>query len=257
MARKRKPTEFAAEQPATAAPPAAPTIDVLERGAAYFLYRPAVAGAPPHGVADVGRFYLVLRPDGRDEARILVIGHKKLPDAHAPDQRFWGFVDAVGAPDALAPALAGSRPAGEGAYALVRHQGHVHLAYALALPARPGEVQAALNIAPEASYLLVAKNPKASAPPAIGLDQGRKAELPAALQARFGDRRFMALDPPDLLDHAGLEVLLLTRDHDLGDELAAELGAVEVACRPEDVLAALRLAAAETPVAPLVGGEWA
>lgn len=255
MARKRKPTEFAAEQP-TAAPPAAPTIDVLERGAAYFLYRPAVAGAAPHGVADVRRFHLALRPDGRDDLRLIVIGHKKLPDADAPDQRFWGFVDVVGDADGIAEALAGSRPAGEGAYALVRHHGHVHLAYALALPTAPGEVQAALNIAPEASYLLVAKNPKASSPPGIGLDGDRKAELPAALQARFGDRRFIALDPPELLDHVGLEVLLLTTDEDLV-ELGAELDAVDVACRPEDVLAALRLAARATPVAPLVEGEWA
>ncbi len=254
----RKPHEFESEQPATlAVPPATETIDVFEQGSLYFLYRPAVADETPHGVMDIQRFYLVLRPNDGEQLRWIVIGHKKLPDPTDTGQKFWGFVDGVGDREAAGRELAGTRPAGEGAYALVRHHGHTHLAYALALPAQPGEVQRALNIRPEANYLVVVKNPQASSPPGIGLDGARKAELPEGVQGRFGDRRFVALDSPIYLDYPGIELVLLGTDEDLAHEVGFQVDASHESCKAEDVLAALRLAVEQTPTAPLLEGHWA
>lgn len=249
---------FAAEQPTTlATPAAAETLDVLERGSLYFLYLPAVEGETPHGLVDLQRFYLVLRPEGSEQLRRIVIGHKKLPVPTDARQRFWAFVDGIGDREASAPALAGARPAGEGAYALVRHHGHTHLSYALALPATPGAVQQELNILPEASYLVVVKNPQATSPPGLGLDEARKAELPETLQARFGDRRFLALDTPAFLEQPGCELLLLGSDEDLEQELGFRVDASRESCQADEVLAALRLAVEQTPIAPLIDGTWA
>jgi hypothetical protein len=50
--------------------------------------------------------------------------------------------------------LAPARPAGEGVYTIARHDDHTHLAFALELPERPGEVQEELNIPREGSYII-------------------------------------------------------------------------------------------------------
>ena len=43
---------------------------------------------------DVQRFYMVLKPEGRNGARLAVLGRKRLPQAEE-HERIWGFVDAV------------------------------------------------------------------------------------------------------------------------------------------------------------------
>ena len=243
-------------------------VDVLERGRIYFLYRPAVEEATPSGVVDLQRLFLVLHPEGEERRRLLVVGHKKLPDVHGGSQKFWGFVDQVAeSAEDLAETLAWSehdpetgsarpqaaaRPAGEGDYALVRHGDHAHLAYKLAVPASPGEVQSALNIAAEASYVLSVKNPEASSPQGIGLDRSRRAEFPKALQERFGDRRFIPLDAPAFLDHEGAEILLMAPHEDVEAELGLELEAHD---SPE-VFDDLSIEKTERATEPLKG-HWA
>ena len=65
---------------------------ILERGDIYFLYRPRVGVDEAHGIEDVQRFYILLKPRGRREYRLLIVGRKKLPDPGEHD-RFWAFVD--------------------------------------------------------------------------------------------------------------------------------------------------------------------
>src|SRR5438477_8390430 len=71
-----------------------PQHEALERGDIYFLYRPAVGEENPKSLLDVQRFLVVLKPEGQNLFRLLIIGRKRLPktDEH---ERFWGFVDAV------------------------------------------------------------------------------------------------------------------------------------------------------------------
>jgi len=57
---------------------------VLERGDVFFFYRPRVEREEADDLEDVQRFFLVLRPDGRQRFRELVVGRKRLPD---PEQR--------------------------------------------------------------------------------------------------------------------------------------------------------------------------
>src|SRR5690349_13847099 len=68
---------------------------VLERGDIFFLYRPDIGEEAPHGLLDVRRFQIVLRPEGGDRVRLITIGRKRLPDAEDSGQNHWGFVSRV------------------------------------------------------------------------------------------------------------------------------------------------------------------
>jgi hypothetical protein len=68
--------------------------EVLERGDIFFLYRPRVEEEHPSSLADVQRFFIVLRPEGGKKLRLLAVGRKRLPDV-GEHERFWGFVDTV------------------------------------------------------------------------------------------------------------------------------------------------------------------
>ena len=70
------------------------------------------------------------------------------------------------------------RPAGEGVYALFLHDNHTHLAYVLELPLIPGEVQKAFNIKPEGRFVIAVKNPEATSPPGVGLEDECQPEFP-------------------------------------------------------------------------------
>lgn len=114
--------------------------DVLERGNIYFVYRPRVEQTTARGLEDIQRFFLVLSPHGKTRYRLIVVGRKKLPEVETHRDRGWGFVGKVSDRpedieddlDALTyPTktrgerhLAPARPAGEGVYALVRHDDH-------------------------------------------------------------------------------------------------------------------------------------
>jgi hypothetical protein len=135
--------------------------EILERGDIYFLHRPRVQEHTVEGLEDVQRSYVVLSPHHERRYRLILLGQKHMPAIRDGGEKVWGFVDRVGTEakhveDALEretyvtetrgervqPA---ARPAGEGVYAIVRHDDHTHLAYALELPAAPGEVQRALE----------------------------------------------------------------------------------------------------------------
>jgi hypothetical protein len=144
---------------------------VLERGNIYFAYRPRVQAQTAHGFDDVQRFYVVLSPRGKASYRLIVIGQKKLPAVTGRGDRMaWGFVEEVSSrpedvEDELDPRRyftktrgereqPAARPAGEGVYAVARHDRHTHLGYVLELPEKPGEVQRALNIGEDGNYIV-------------------------------------------------------------------------------------------------------
>jgi hypothetical protein len=198
--------------------------EVLERGDVFFFYRPRVGVDAVRDLGDVQRFFVVLKPDRTARYRRLIVGRKRLPDPRARE-REWAFVADVGDdPIALRDELEpDARAAGEGRYAIVDHEGHTHLAYALELPHEIGEAQRQLNIRPQASYIIAVRNPAAPAPPGVGLSGSRRAQFPPGLAQRFGQRRFAPLDPPDFLDHEGAEVVLIGAAEEASRELGIEL----------------------------------
>src|SRR5512135_1633268 len=245
---------------------------LLERGDVFFFYRPDVDETRPAGLLDVRRFHVVLRPEGGEALRLITIGRKRLPEAADGGQSHWAFVERVfGGADELREALSGAtyetetrgarhlpaaRPAGEGVYALVRHGRGTVLAYALELPERPGGVQEAFHIEPEGRFVLAIKNPDAGSPAGVGLEGDRRADFPAHLKERFGDRRWVAADPPEFLDYEGAELVLIggrvEADADLGIDLEPQ---------PEDensaeVFKDLHLEKSERIIKPLFEGTW-
>ncbi len=277
-----KPKSSAAKPKGTKARPAASTgragpderpDHALERGDLFFFYRPDVDDDAPSSLLDVRRFHVALRPSGRDEIRLITVGRKTLPDSGGAGANHWAFVDRIfESPDALKDYLGATtyetetagernlpeaRPAGEGVYALVRHDRDSVLAYVLELPKQVGEVQEAFGIRAEGRFVVSMKNPQGDSPPGLGLDGDRKVEFPAELMSLFGARKWHPADPPSFLDHEGAELILIggriAPDDDLGIELSPE---------PEDeasseVFRDLHLVKSERTTRPLFDGLWA
>jgi hypothetical protein len=56
-------------------------------------------------------------------------------------------------------------------------------------------------------------------PPSAGLPAHRRAGYPPVLRDRFGGRRFIPADPPELLDRPGAELILIGAAQDAEREL--------------------------------------
>lgn len=236
---------------------------VVEEGDVFFFYRPRVDTDEVGGLRDVQRFFLVLKP-GRDRRyRRVVVGRKRL--------RTGAFVAEVADdPAELRDDVEGAvyetrtrgvrvqppaRPAGEGRYAIVEHDGHTHLAYVLELPRGPGPAQEAFGIRPEASYVVAVRNPDAEAPPGVGLRSEQRADFPPELRERFGRRRFAPLDDPRFLDHEGAELVLVGAAEDVESELGIRLDREDERPQTADILRQLRIRPGELPTEPLERGE--
>ncbi|MCK1710181.1 MULTISPECIES: hypothetical protein [unclassified Bradyrhizobium] len=142
--------------------------EIVEEGDIYFAYRPRIDEDSAEGLADIQRFYMVMKPEGRARLRAAVLGRKRLPEAR-DHERIWGFIEAVKSGPAVenefrehhyATKTRGERTpppvraAGEGVYALIKRGRNLHLTYELELPQRSGEVQEELNIERQAAYIL-------------------------------------------------------------------------------------------------------
>ena len=246
--------------------------NVLERGNIYFVYRPKVEHASAAGLEDIQRFFVILSPFGKARYRLIVIGRKKLPAIGDEHERNWGFVQKVarepeGIEDELDRLtystatrgerhLSPARPAGEGVYTIARHDDHTHLAFALELPERPGEVQEELNIPREGSYIITVKNPDVDAPPGVGLQEEDRADLPQRLRERFHGRRFIPVDPPDYLDREGAEFVLIGADEHVFEELGVRLNPEHETLETAELFNDLRMERSEHPLKPLFEGRW-
>ncbi|MCZ4090445.1 hypothetical protein [Sinorhizobium psoraleae] len=244
---------------------------VLEEGDIFFLYRPRVEEEHPSSIGDVQRFEMVLRPHGGEKVRLLVVGRKRLPEAER-HERHWGFVEAIrhsakGIEKELRerrydtgtrgerrrPA---ARPAGEGVYAITLEDGQMHLSYALELPEKPGQVQKAFKIAPEASYALSIKNPEKGKPVNAGLREEDEADYPEKLQEEFRGRRF-AREDVGLLDFKGAEFILIGARSNPESEYGHDLGAEHENYEHAETIRRLRMVKSRHPVKPLLEGGWA
>lgn len=237
-------------------------VKVLEQGNIYFFYRPKKAEPHPESVEDIQRLFLVLQPKS-GPTRLIIVGRKELPEMKSRKERFWGFVDKI----ADAPAKIGSeldpagdgqaaRPAGEGVYQLVSHEGrHTHLVYGLELPKTPGEVQDELRIKDEASYILSVKNPDQPSPPGTGLQPEGKADYPAEIMERFGSRKFISAEP-ELLDYDGAEILFVGATEHVKEELGQEPPRQDESVETAEIFRELKLERKRHPVEPLLKGRW-
>lgn len=201
--------------------------DDIEEGRIYFIYRPKVSTEHAHGLDDVQRFFFILSPTSRKDAkaRIIAVGKKRMPSA-PKHERFFGFVYTVadGAEDLMQglgvekyetktqgtreqPA---ARIVGEGLYAITGKDGSsTKLAYTLELPQEPDEVQKDLGIEKEAAYIISIKNPDIGSPANAGLKEKADFVKDDEKMKQFGNKRWIGVKDPSLLDYPRAELLLI------------------------------------------------
>lgn len=245
----------------------------LERGELYFFYRPKVDEEHPKGRGDIQRMYMVMHPDGKQRYRLAVIGKKKLPDpSHSGGERYWGFVETVrkssepirddlsreeyGTKTRGTRHVPGARPAGEGVYRIVRHDGHTHLAYALELPKKPKGVQDELNIERQGSYVISVANPDRRGSRPAAFRSRKEVSYPKRLEERFRGRKFSEVDPPDFLNKKGSEFLLISAAHDVKKDLGIQLNAEHESESDAALFKDLKMDKSKRSKAPLFKGQW-
>lgn len=248
--------------------------ETLEQGDIYFIYRPEVrpegeGGEPAEGLGEVQNFFLVLKPQG-GPFRLINVGRKRLPDIEG-HERNWGFVELVAKSGKEVEeglrretyetktrgerVLPAARPAGEGVYALLRMDGKMHLAWALELPEKPGEVQKTFKIPAEASLAISIKNPEKGGPRSAQLSEEQKADYPQRLQKEFRDRRF-ATEDPRLLDYEGAEIIFIGARKNPSQAYRIDLQPDDESEASADIFRQLRFAQSRHPREPLLKGEW-
>jgi len=206
----------------------------IEQGSVVMLYRPRVQEQDPHGLGDVQRLLILLRPAGAAFERLIVVGRKRLPRSARRD-RFWGFVDLVLTPSDMTAALdaqvygtktrglrhlPAARPFASGTYELGTHHDHTHLRWSVQRIASSDPIAFDVDVESDADYQITVANPDPAAWGVAELPDLQTAlfdelelhvtipaPFPPLLQQRLGDRRFGHVDAPGWLDHPGAEVV--------------------------------------------------
>jgi hypothetical protein len=212
----------------------------------------------------------VVHVKGKTLYRLIVLGRKRLSDVRKHEKE-WAFVYRVSyVPGEIEDQLRheeyktktrgervrpAARPAGEGVYALVRHEDHTHIAYVLALPEEPGPVQRALEIEREPSYIISVKNPEAPSPPEAGLLPDEAAKYSKELEEKFHGRRFLPVDSRT----ARLSRRAVTAHWRFGRREARTRPRSAPSARDNgmaEIFRDLRLARSEFKIDPLIKGKW-
>jgi hypothetical protein len=148
-----------------------------------------------------------------------------------------------------------AKPVGEGRYQIVAHRGHTELAYVLELPEQRGPSQEEFEIQDAASYIVAVKNPDVSVPGFPSREQGPR--YPGRLRDKFGDRRWIAVEDPQLLDYEGAQIVLLgARTGDVERELGIEIDEKAETALTAEIFQKLRLPREEARLKPLIRGEF-
>lgn len=205
--------------------------EMIEEGEIYFFYRNKIGVDRASSRDDVQRFYLAMVPDGRqDRSRLFTVGKKRLPsiDATQSTGREWLMATLVGRPHELAEALEpieyetktrGTRriseafPAGAGRYALFEHEDHTELAYRLTEPEEMGPPQKALELRPEAGYVISVRNPSLQVEGFPEAEPG----YPQRLAKLFAEERWIGVRDPELLEYETTQLVLIGARESLED----------------------------------------
>ncbi|HEY6886007.1 MAG TPA: hypothetical protein VI278_18400, partial [Nitrososphaeraceae archaeon] len=225
--------------------------EVIEHGDIFFFYRPKVDTEEVQDIEDVQRFYMITSPEQRKSDnnnkgvyRLFLVGQKQLPEIvegkSTSKERNWALNTLTTSnPEdihkELLPAeyttetrgkrrIAAAVPAGEGKYSIVKHDGHTELAYLLELPEVPGPTQREFEIRKEASYIVSVKNPNINVPGFAAFSSNKKPKYPKHLMEKFGDRRWISIEDPDLINSENTQLLLIgARKKDVEEELGIDI----------------------------------
>ena len=147
-------------------------------------------------------------------------------------------------------------PAGEGKYSIVEHEGHSELAYILELPEEPGPTQREFQIKKEASYIVSVKNPDIQVP-GYNAFLKRKPHYPNSLKEKFGNRRWINVEDPHLLDYENAQLLLIgARKKDVEEELGIDIDEEKETSRTAELFNDLKIKKEQVPLKPLFTGKF-
>ncbi|HYY50564.1 MAG TPA: DUF2795 domain-containing protein [Nitrososphaeraceae archaeon] len=260
---------------------------IIEHGDIFFFYRPKVGTEEVEDIGDVQRFYMITSSDDgysgragkRKETiyRLFLIGQKQLPEIiegkSTSKERNWALNTLTTSnPDDIHKELAAAEyttetrgkrriaaaiPAGEGKYSIVKHAGHTELAYLLELPEEPGPTQKEFEIRKEASYIVSVKNPNISVPGFAAFSSRKKPEYPGHLIKKFGDRRWISIDDPELLNYENIQLLLIgARKKDVEEELGIDIDEQNETENSADIFKDLKIKKEQIPLKPLLKGRF-
>jgi hypothetical protein len=261
---------------------------IIEQGDIFFFYRPKVDIEEVKDIGDVQRFYMIIHAEERkkynnnykkkdDIYRLFLIGQKQLPEIvegkSTSEEKNWALnILTTSKPDdihkELLPAeyttetkgkrrLAAAAPAGEGKYTIVKHDNHTELAYILELPEIPGPTQKEFEIKKEASYIISVKNPEVNIPGFSAFSSNKKPEYPKHIQEKFGDRRWISIEDPDLLNYENTQVLLIgARKKDVEEELGIDIDEEKETKNTADIFKELKVRKEQVPLKPLLKGKF-
>jgi hypothetical protein len=248
---------------------------IIEQGDIFFFYRPKVGTEEVEDIKDVQRFYMVTSPEDNNKYRLFLIGQKQLPEIvegkSTSEEKNWALnILITSNPDdiqkELMPAeyntetrgkrrLSAAAPAGEGKYAIVKHDNHTELAYILELPEIPGPTQREFEIKKEASYIISVKNPDVRVPGFAASE--KNPEYPKTLKEKFGDRRWINVEDPGLLNYENTQLLLIgARKKDVEEELGVDIDEEKETERSADLFKELKLRKEQVPLKPLLKGKF-
>ena len=250
---------------------------IIEQGDILFFYRPKVGAAEVSDTEDVQRFYMVTAPEQKDRKyRLFLLGRKQLPEIvegkSTSEERNWALNTlTTDNPEDIRKELtaaeyetetrgkrrmAAAAPAGEGKYSLVKHDNHTELAYILELPEIPGPTQKEFEIKKEASYIVSVKNPDIQIPGFKAFDK-RKPQYPESIKKQFGDKRWINVEDPQLLNYENSQMLLIgARKKAVQEELGIDLNEEKETENTADLFNELKIRKDQVPLKPLLKGEF-
>ena len=142
-------------------------------------------------------------------------------------------------------------------YSIVKHDGHTELAYLLELPEVLGPTQREFEIKKEASYIISIKNPNISAPGFAAFSSGKKPEYTTHLIEKFGDRRWINVEDPKLLNYENTQLLLIgARKKDVEEELGIDINDQKETENSADIFKELKIKREQVPLKPLLKGKF-
>ena len=254
--------------------------EIIEQGDIFFFYRPKVDTEEVERIKDVQRFYLITSPEKRNKNiyRLFLIGQKQLPEIvegrSTSKERNWAlnvlttsnsedirrelFAAEYTTETRGKRRIAAAVPVGEGKYCIVKHDNHTELAYILELPKIPGPTQREFEIRKEASYIISVKNPDVTIPGYAAFStEDKKPNYPKYLKERFGDRRWIDVEDPELLNYENTQVLLIgARKKDVEEELGIEINEQRETDKSADMFKELKIRKEQVPLKPLLEGKF-
>jgi hypothetical protein len=259
----------------------------IETGDIFFFYRPKIDTKEVKDIEDVQRFYMVTCNDinkntnknKNKKYRLFMLGSKKMPEIlegkSGSEERSWALnilttsnADVIHN-ELLLPVeyttktrgkrrLSAAQPAGEGKYSIIRHDGHTELGYILEIPEDPGPIQTEFEIKKEASYIVSVKNPEIFIP---GYDafskKDRKPNYPKHIKEKFGEKRWINVDDPEILNYENTQLLLIgARKRNVEEELGIEIDEEKENKNSVDIFKELKIKKEEIPLRPFLKGKF-